>query len=227
MDNDDSRRMLDPGGDPAALKALTHPLRLRLLGLLRQHGPATASELAATTGESSASTSYHLRVLAKHAFVQEAEHRDGRERRWKAVHSVTSWSNEAVMALPGGEETLGFFRRRQLEHLGNSLERHQADIASARLGREWHETSGIDDLMPRLTPESVGELWETVRSKIAELTDRDRARPGTEHVVLVVAALPLAGGGPAAPGPDEPDTGAPEPGPVPAPAPGPAGEGRR
>jgi DNA-binding transcriptional ArsR family regulator len=40
-------RVLGPERDAAALKALTHPLRIRLLGLLRQHGPATASELAA------------------------------------------------------------------------------------------------------------------------------------------------------------------------------------
>ena len=32
--------------DPTALKALAHPLRLRMLGLLRIDGPATASGLA-------------------------------------------------------------------------------------------------------------------------------------------------------------------------------------
>lgn len=50
MDSEAGRRTLDPVEDGAAFKALTHPLRLTLLGLLRQHGPATASELAARTG---------------------------------------------------------------------------------------------------------------------------------------------------------------------------------
>ncbi|MET9809451.1 helix-turn-helix domain-containing protein [Streptomyces halstedii] len=195
--DDDSRRVLDPERDPAALKALTHPLRLRLLGLLRLRGPATASELADRTGESSASTSYHLRVLAKHAFVAEAEHRDGRERRWKAVHSVTSWSNAAVLAAPGSRGLLETSRQRQLEHLRETVERHEADIATGRLGREWHEPSGISDLMPRLTPESLSELLDTVNAKLAELTARDADDPRAEQVVTVVAALPLASAEPA------------------------------
>lgn len=100
MPHEESQRVLDPEKDSAALKALTHPLRIRLLGMLRQDGPATATELSGRTQESSASTSYHLRVLAKYGFVAEAEHRDGRERRWRAVHAVTSWDNAAVGASP-------------------------------------------------------------------------------------------------------------------------------
>ncbi|MFD7560751.1 transcriptional regulator, partial [Streptomyces sp. NPDC059835] len=49
MVSEEQRRFLDPERDAAALKALTHPLRIRLLGLLRQDGPATASELAVRT----------------------------------------------------------------------------------------------------------------------------------------------------------------------------------
>ncbi|MYV59106.1 helix-turn-helix domain-containing protein [Streptomyces sp. SID4931] len=192
MDSEDSGRVIDPAQDGAALKALTHPLRLTLLGLLRQHGPATASELAVRTGESSASTSYHLRVLAKYAFVAEADHRDSRERRWKSVHDVTSWSNEAMHASPGGSVILSVLRRRQVEHLQQSLDRHEADLDSGRLGEEWQEPSGLSDLMPRLTPESLAELWEVFRAKTAELTARDAEDPRAEQVVLFTAGLPLA-----------------------------------
>lgn len=197
MDSDEQHRVLDPEQDAAALKALTHPLRIRLLGLLRQHGPATASELAARTGETSASTSYHLRVLAKYAFVAEAEHRDGRERRWKSVHAVTSWSNEAMHATPGSRAALGVLRRRQIEHLQQSLVQHEADMESGRLGPEWREPSNVGDLLPRLTPESLVELWAAFDAKLAELTARDASDPRAEQVVLVTAGLPLAGGGPA------------------------------
>ncbi|MEU4923382.1 helix-turn-helix domain-containing protein [Streptomyces parvus] len=192
MDSEDRGRVLDPAQDGAALKALTHPLRLTLLGLLRQHGPATASELAVRTGESSASTSYHLRVLAKYAFVVEADHRDSRERRWKSVHDVTSWSNEAMRASPGGSVILSVLHRRQIEHLQQSLDRHEADLDSGRLGEEWQEPSGLSDLMPRLTPESLTELWEVFRAKAAELTARDAEDPRAEQVVLFTAGLPLA-----------------------------------
>ncbi|MFJ6808592.1 helix-turn-helix domain-containing protein [Streptomyces anulatus] len=198
MDSEDGRRVLDPTQDGAALKALTHPLRLTLLGLLRQHGPATASELAARTGESSASTSYHLRVLAKYAFVTEAEHRDSRERRWKSVHDITSVSNEAMHRSPGGSTILSVLRRRQVEHLQQSLDRHEADLESGRLGQEWQEPSTLDDRMPRLTPESLAELWEVLRAKTEELIARDAGDPRAEQVVLFTAGLPLAPDAPAA-----------------------------
>ncbi|MER5777622.1 helix-turn-helix domain-containing protein [Streptomyces sp. NPDC002039] len=192
MVSEEHRRVLDPEQDAAALKALTHPLRIRLLGLLRQHGPATASELATRTGESSASTSYHLRVLAKYVFVAEADHRDGRERRWQAVHSVTSWNNRAMEATSDSRAFLSFSRKGQVEHLEASLVRHEADVTAGRLGPEWLEASGINDLMPRLTPESLSELWETLDRKLEELTRRDEADPRAAQIVLVTAGLPLA-----------------------------------
>ncbi|MFI6853610.1 helix-turn-helix domain-containing protein [Streptomyces sp. NPDC050416] len=192
MDSDEHKRVLDPEHDTDALKALTHPLRIRLLGLLRQDGPATASELAARTGESSASTSYHLRVLAKYAFITEAEHRDGRERRWRAQHTVTSWSNEAMESSEAGRAFVSLARRRQLEHLEMSLARHEADMAAGRLGQEWVEPSGISDLMPRLTAESLTELWGAVARKLEELTARDADDPRAENVMFLTAGLPLA-----------------------------------
>ncbi|WP_405817432.1 helix-turn-helix domain-containing protein [Streptomyces sp. NBC_00838] len=192
MVSEEQKRVLDPEQDAAALKALTHPLRIRLLGMLRQDGPATASELAVRTGESSASTSYHLRVLAKYAFVAEAEHRDGRERRWQAVHFVTSWSNKAMEAAPGGRAWGSLARRAQIEHLEVSLARHEADIADGRLGQEWVEPSGIGDLMPRLTPESLTELWDVLDRKLDELTARDAQDPRAAQVVFLTAGLPLA-----------------------------------
>ncbi|MFJ1847467.1 ArsR/SmtB family transcription factor [Streptomyces sp. NPDC088146] len=192
MVSEEQKRVLDPEQDAAALKALTHPLRIRLLGMLRQDGPATASELGVKTGESSASTSYHLRVLAKYAFVSEAEHRDGRERRWQAVHSLTSWNNKAMQATPGSRAHVSLSRRAQIEHLEASLARHEADIADGRLGQEWVEPSGIGDLMPRLTPESLTELCEVLDRKLEELTTRDAGDPRAVQVMFLTAGLPLA-----------------------------------
>ncbi|WP_374772296.1 helix-turn-helix domain-containing protein [Streptomyces sp. NBC_01310] len=209
MVSEQHERVLDPEQDAAALKALTHPLRIRLLGMLRQDGPATASELAVATGESSASTSYHLRVLAKYAFVAEAEHRDGRERRWQAVHAVTSWNNKAMEASPDSRAYVSLSRRTQIEHLRSSLVRHEADTGAGRLGPEWTEPSGISDLMPRLTPESLTELWQAIDRKLEELTARDAGDPRAAQVVLLTAGLPLAprdpGGEPETSSPAHPD----------------------
>jgi DNA-binding transcriptional ArsR family regulator len=67
----------------AQLRALAHPLRLELLQVLHAEGPATASQLARRLGESSGSTSYHLRALHRVGMVEEAEQRNERERWWQ------------------------------------------------------------------------------------------------------------------------------------------------
>ncbi len=68
--------------DAAAVKAFAHPLRVRLFYLLDADGPATASGLAARVGESSGSTSYHLRQLARHGVIVEVEGRGTAKERW-------------------------------------------------------------------------------------------------------------------------------------------------
>jgi DNA-binding transcriptional ArsR family regulator len=71
--------------DPAALKALAHPLRRRILRTLDREGPATSTTLARALGENTGATSYHLRQLAEHGFVEDVPNRgQGRERWWRA-----------------------------------------------------------------------------------------------------------------------------------------------
>jgi DNA-binding transcriptional ArsR family regulator len=67
-----TERTLDVS-DPKALRALAHPVRLRLLQLVREEQPVTNAELAARTGESTANVSYHMSVLARHGFVEAAD----------------------------------------------------------------------------------------------------------------------------------------------------------
>ncbi|MFI2435947.1 ArsR/SmtB family transcription factor [Streptomyces sp. NPDC018693] len=72
--------------DPAALKALAHPLRLKILRHLGIHGPATSTTLAAALGENTGTLSYHLRQLERGGFIEDAPDRpSGRERWWRAV----------------------------------------------------------------------------------------------------------------------------------------------
>jgi DNA-binding transcriptional ArsR family regulator len=75
--------------DARALRAYAHPVRMRLIGLLRQVGPMTATQLAERLGESSGSTSYHLRQLARFGLVEEAGGGTGREKPWRATALFT------------------------------------------------------------------------------------------------------------------------------------------
>lgn len=70
--------------DPVRIRALAHPVRLELLDYLDDAGSATATECAAAIGESVASCSYHLRMLAKHGYIEQVS-RPGREKPWKVV----------------------------------------------------------------------------------------------------------------------------------------------
>lgn len=70
--------------DPAALRAIAHPIRQRILSELAALGHARAADLAQVIDEPANSVSFHLRVLAKAGMIEEApEHaRDRRERVW-------------------------------------------------------------------------------------------------------------------------------------------------
>ena len=68
--------------DPKALRALAHPLRWQLIDLLGSEGSATATRCAEVLGESVASCSYHLGMLAKYGYIEEVG-RAGREKPWR------------------------------------------------------------------------------------------------------------------------------------------------
>src|SRR5262245_66322714 len=95
---------------PQALRALSHPTRLRILGLLRVDGPATATTLATRLGINTGQTSYHLRQLALHGFVVEEEGRgNARERWWRAAHQSTLASS--VPEKPEDQEAMDAYQQ--------------------------------------------------------------------------------------------------------------------
>jgi DNA-binding transcriptional ArsR family regulator len=179
--------------DPSALKALAHPLRVRLLAALRETGPATATELAERLGTESGSTSYHLRVLARHGFVDDVAAEGGtkrhhRERRWAAVHQTSSWSNSAMADSPTGSDAAALMRRRQLEVLVEDVDHFDRGISD--LPPEWVEAAGIGDLMVRLTPAALSELWDGFYAHLDELRARESRSPDAAPVSIVVAGFP-------------------------------------
>jgi DNA-binding transcriptional ArsR family regulator len=94
-------RFLDVS-DPTALRALAHPLRVRLLRLVREHRPVTNAELAAMVGESTASVSYHLSVLRRHGFV-EPDPSPGATRRhkpWRTTYDRMRMTSSEVGVTP-------------------------------------------------------------------------------------------------------------------------------
>ncbi|RII11302.1 Helix-turn-helix domain protein [Streptomyces sp. YIM 130001] len=74
---------------PEALKAMAHPLRLRILRHLGTRGPATSTTLAADLGENTGTLSYHLRMLERGGLIEDIPERSGgRERWWRGVRGL-------------------------------------------------------------------------------------------------------------------------------------------
>jgi DNA-binding transcriptional ArsR family regulator len=176
--------------DPAALRALAHPLRLRLLGSLRVAGPATASELGRRLGESSGATSFHLRTLARHGFVEEDPERGtARERWWQAAERGTAWSL--------GDDDPG-----RLE-AGRALSRvaaadHARWVArfldeAPQWSREWREAAGLSDRWLTLTPERLAALEREVWQVIERYADEPSTEPDAARVAIVFDAVPQRG----------------------------------
>ncbi|AOR37111.1 hypothetical protein BFF78_16195 [Streptomyces fodineus] len=70
----------------ALYKSLGNPLRRRILEYLGRHAEANSTVLARELGESSGTTSYHLRKLAEQRLIEEIpEKSGGRERWWRAL----------------------------------------------------------------------------------------------------------------------------------------------
>ena len=176
--------------DVQALKALAHPLRTRLLGLLRLDGPSTASRLAERVGESSGSTSYHLRQLAAYGFVAEVEGRgNGRDRWWQAQHLMTSWEPDQLLDQPGGLEVSAQMQRLQIDSMGREL-RAWLDHGQVH-GQEWAAVAGMSDYVLRLTPEETRRLLDELDEVLGRWAEgRREERPGATQVNLFVAGFP-------------------------------------
>ncbi len=144
--------------DARTLRAIAHPLRARLLTILRVDGPATATELGRRTGESSGATSYHLRQLERYGYVEDEAPRMGRERRWQATTLSTSWEPADFIDDPAGLAVSDALERRQLGMAVRQFETWMARRAAA--DPRWIRAATMADELLRLTPSQARALMD-------------------------------------------------------------------
>jgi DNA-binding transcriptional ArsR family regulator len=167
--------------DPSALRALAHPIRIRLLGLLRREGAMTASEAGRRLAESSGSTSYHLRQLARYDLVEETGTGRGRERPWRATAVFTSWPDvpDTPELEAASQEFARFLLGRYVERLEQWIERTPDEPT------EWREAAAFGDTMLYLTAAELAALRDRLGDLAEPYLDRlghpelrpDDARP--------------------------------------------------
>jgi DNA-binding transcriptional ArsR family regulator len=177
--------------DPRALRALAHPTRLALVGLLRLEGPLTATQAGAMLGESSGSASFHLRQLARYGMVEPAGGGQGREKPWRATANFTQWSGDS--GEPGAAEAAGMFSSFVAERYFEDLRLWlQAEPGEPQ---EWRDAAHFGDTVLYLTAEELADL----RRQTQEMTDRfldrhghpERRPPGARPVSYLHLAFPL------------------------------------
>jgi predicted ArsR family transcriptional regulator len=175
---------------PQQLRALTHPTRLRMLGMLRIDGPATATTLAARLGINTGATSYHLRQLAQHGFVVDDESQgNGRDRWWKAAHRSTMTDPGAVEDADAREATDAYLQSVAVvmtEQLQRAIE--ELPLMPA----DWTDATTFSDWVVKLTPRRAKALVEALATTLSDV-EGDDDEETAEDFVVQLSAFPYPG----------------------------------
>ncbi|MER7501377.1 helix-turn-helix domain-containing protein [Nonomuraea pusilla] len=192
MANKEPRRIQDLG----TLKALGHPLRMQLFRALQVVGTATASQLADQVGEAVSLVSYHLRKLAAHGLIEEAEGGgDARERWWRmAVEGVTVKDRDFRDA-PEGVVAHSALSRLQVRQQSEMYE----DYLDSRAAWEpaWRDAAFSSEHLLSLTPEELRLLGQELDalaarwSALARAAEEAGRTEGRENVAVHLYGFPF------------------------------------
>lgn len=185
-----------PALGPAQLKALAHPLRVQILDLLSTHGALTASRLADLVGESSGSTSYHLRQLARHGLVREVAGRGtARERWWERppggfTVSMPDDETEDSAATLAGAMVSREFENARARKIQAFLER------SSELPARWLDGARLTTASMWLTAEQMDEVadaWDALDATLHRFQGQEQM-PGARPVQIHFNVFPTIDG---------------------------------
>jgi hypothetical protein len=173
------------------MRALAHPLRLRLLELATREGTLTSTRAAALTGESTGSCSFHLRQLAKYGFLEEADGRRGRERPWRPLHHDLHWSD--VQPDDDAAAAAGALTEALLDRDLASLYRYVRGRAAEPV--EWREAMLMSTSHLYLTAPELEQFGRDYLALVHRYLDRtadpSRRPEGARAVRGLAVAFPL------------------------------------
>lgn len=187
------RRITDLG----TLKALAHPLRMKLYRGLIVAQVATASQLAEQVDEAVSLVSYHLRKLAEHGLIEEAEpqREDARERWWQPASDGISIRDEDFRDAPEKAAAHAAASRLFFEQR-NEMYRRWLDERTT-WGPEWNRAYESSESTLRVTADELSELVKDMQALVKQYTDRGRAADeagdteGRENVAVHTYAFPF------------------------------------
>jgi DNA-binding transcriptional ArsR family regulator len=173
--------------EPERVRALAHPVRLALLDHLENGGEATATRCAEAIGESVASCSFHLRILAKYGFIEPGERR-GREKPWRVVSRTRTarpdFDDPASVRAVGALAELSVLRE---------TERIRAFLGDVhRLPPELRDAVGVLTAAFWATPAELTQLARDLQSLVERFSgrwERPELRPGDARLARLFAVL--------------------------------------
>jgi DNA-binding transcriptional ArsR family regulator len=169
--------------DALALRALAHPLRLKLHALVGREGSITAADAARQLDISQALASHHLRQLAKYGYVEPAEAGDNRERPWRVTHTSTSFEPEPT---DDAQEAVEALERFVIERAGAQFAEWQQRRGEADAG--WAEHTGVSQSLVYLTVDEMASLHRAWTELINPLVER---RPLGDVAARPADAIPV------------------------------------
>lgn len=182
----------------AALKGLAHPLRVEIYEALTKHGKQTATSLAQRLGESTGSTSYHLRQLARHNLIRQVESSSGgREKWWERSPGAIDIQRRSSKEDPAASASAGFILREWARNGTRTLEDFVEVLTTDdQLSDEWADVSQVHTSNVRLTPDQLKEITDEFYRMVATVIDKYRGRndPGSRPVQIQFNAFPLTDG---------------------------------
>ncbi|SCF01261.1 transcriptional regulator, ArsR family [Micromonospora coriariae] len=184
MQNPDVRQVTDS----RVLAAMAHPLRRRLMDVLKVHGPSTVGMLAERTDQAPANVSHHLKVLAAGELVAEAPElaRDRRERWWRLTTRSVRWSTTDFAADPATRAVADAAMSLDLDrHVALARAWHAADDAAQAA---WDDAPFSTDKWLHLTPDELTELSREVIDLLTRWADRETPDDGRERQPVFVFA---------------------------------------
>ena len=181
--------------DAPALKALAHPMRVQILQILRMQKRASVTSLARELGETTGATSYHLRQLARHGFVEEfdagepGEKRAGRQQRWwrMAVDQVHMTGFD-FLADEDTREAAGFLLREY--HAERSRRLANWFATATRWPKAWQRASSDLDAGLELNPAQTRALADELAAVVEKYRELTPGR-GARRVDVQYAVFPV------------------------------------
>ena len=175
--------------DERAVRVLAHPLRSRLLGELRLHGPATATGLAETLGTNTGATSYHLRALEAVGLVADTGEGLGKRRLWAASTESHSWTNSDFAGNEDAQTALGWLRRDYVRQFAVRAEQWLG--AEPEWPSEWADLLGHGDSLLVVTSEQLAAFRAELDGLLAKYRAVGEDDPAARRLHFVEQTMPV------------------------------------